>query len=433
MVEERMIHYITGNGIGNAWVANELQGLSRAQIPFVLHTMRVPESTFHLSEWADQINRETRAIYPLPPLGVIVSVLLAPFLFRGRFFGSLRNALFGRREHLRARIAALAHFFAACHWARGLRNESVSHVHSQWIHSNGTIGFYGARLLNKPFSFTAHAADMYRDRVALLDKIDHADFIICISEFHRDFFVEHGADPSKLHIMYCGIDPNVFTPTPLEPITDRPMRIRSSGRLVEKKGFAELIEACGKLAERGEPFECVIAGSGPLEADLRARIDAAGLGDRVKMTGEALKQEQIAEFIHGGDMYVLPCVWASDNDVDGLPQMLMEAMASGRPVVSTRLVGIPDLVIDGVTGLLVEANDVVALADAIVRMRDEPGLRDRLSEAGLAIVHDKFNLGTCLEPILNQFRRKLGMPEVAASDGGQTTGSDVLQNAQVAS
>lgn len=427
-----MIHYITGNGIGNAWVANELRGLSGADIPFVLHSMRAPDSTYHLSEWANKIERETRFIYPLPTVGLIVSVLAAPFLFRGRFFAALFNTLFGRREHMRARVAAIAHLFVACHWARGLRNEPVTLIHSQWIHSNGTIGFYGGWLLNRPFSFTAHATDMFRDRVALLDKIDRAEFIICISEFHRQFFIEQGADPAKLVIMYCGIDPNVFTPAPLEPIVDRPMRIRSSGRLVEKKGFAELIEACGKLASRGEAFECVIAGSGPLEAELRAKIDVAGLSEHVKMTGEALKQEKIAEFVHGGDMYVLPCVWASDNDVDGLPQMLMEAMASGRPVISTRLVGVPDLVIDNETGLLVEANDTEALADAMLRMRDEPGLRERLAKAGLAIVHEKFNLGDCLEPILNQFRRKLGMPEGSSADAGTTAGSNTLHNAQAA-
>ena len=427
-----MIHYITGNGIGNAWVANELSGLTRAGVPFVLHTMRQPDSTYHLSEWANRISRETRAIYPLPALRMVVSVLLAPLLFRGRFFSGLFNALFGRREHMRARIAALSHFFAACHWARCLRRDDVSHIHSQWIHSNGTIGFYGARLLGCSFSFTAHACDMFRDRVALLDKIDAAEFIVCISEFHRDFFIKHGADPEKLVIVYCGIDPTVFTPTPLEPIAGRPMRIRSSGRLVEKKGFAELIDACRVLADRGEEFECVIGGSGPLESELRAKIEAAGLSDRIELTGEALKQEEITPFVHACDMYVLPCVWASDDDVDGLPQMLMEAMASGRPVISTRLVGIPDLVIDGETGLLVAPNDVEALADAIVRMRDDEALRNRLAEAGLAIVHDKFNLGDCLEPLLDQYRRKLGMP---VTHEAQASPADpaVPSNAKVAS
>lgn len=429
---DAMIHYVTGNGIGNAWVANELHGLTRAGIPFALHSMRVPGSTYHLSDWATKIERATRLIYPVPLLGQILSLLMAPLLFRGRFYAGLYNALFGRREHMRARIATLAHFFVACHWARKLRHEPVSHIHSQWIHSNGTIAFYGAWLLDTPFSFTGHAADIFRDRVALLDKIDHADFIVCISEFHRQFFIEHGADPAKLVIVYCGIDPTVFTPTPIEPIVDRPVRIRSSGRLVEKKGFAELIEACGKLAERGVAFECVIAGSGPLEADLRQRIKAAGLEDLVSMTGEALKQEKIAEFVHGGDMYVLPCVWASDNDVDGLPQMLMEAMASGRPVISTRLVGIPDLVIDGETGLLVEANDTDALADAIIQMRDDPAMVERFVKAGLAIVLDKFNLEDCLEPLLDRFRDKLGMP-LGNSSPTPAAESAVPSNAKVAS
>ena len=424
-----MIHYITGNGIGNAWVANELFGVSRAGVPTVLHTMRRPESTFHLSEWAEQMERETRSIYPLPAIGFVVSILLAPFLFRGRFFSALANAIFGRREHFRARIAGFVHFFVACHWARGLRHDDVSLIHSQWIHSNGTIGFYGAWLLDVPFSFTGHAADLYRDRVALLDKIDRAKFMVCISEHHRNFFIEHGADPDKLIMVYCGIDARVFPAKPLEPIEGRPLRIGSSGRLVEKKGFDVLIEACRRLAERGESFECTIAGSGTLNEQLDKQIADAGLSDRVNVTGNALRQEEIAEFVHTCDVYVLACVWSSDNDVDGLPQMLMEAMASGRPVISTRLVGIPDLIIDEKTGLLIEPNDSEALANAILRIRDDPSLAAKMVEGGHEILDTRFNLSTCLEPLLAEYRKCLGKGSVAAEP---SAGSAVPSESQTA-
>jgi colanic acid/amylovoran biosynthesis glycosyltransferase len=411
-----MIHYITTNGIGNAWVANELSRLEAAGVPFVLHALRKPEALFHGSDWAVRLNQRTRSIYPLPGPALVLSLLLAPLLFRGRFFAALLNALFGRREHLRARLGGIAHLAVACHWARRMRAapEPVTHIHSQWIHSCGTVAMYLGWLLDKPFSFTGHATDLFRDRCALLDKIERADFIVCISEFHRDFYLQHGARPEQCVIAYCGIDPAVFHPrAPAAAAADRPYRILASGRLVEKKGFALLLDACRLLADRGLRFECVIGGSGPLEASLRAQVERLGLGDRVSVTGQALQQERIIDFMHGGDVYVLPCVWAADGDVDGLPQMLMEAMACGLPAVSTRLVGIPDLIRDDATGVLVPPNDTAALADAIAGLMADPARSKRLADAGLRWVHERFDLSDCLEPLIDRYRQRLGLAGAA--------------------
>ncbi len=406
-----MIHYITANGIGNAWVANELSRVDAAGVPFVLHSIRSPDKLLHGSDWALRMNSQTRVLYPLPVFGLLLSILLAPLAYRGRFFAALWNALFGRREHLRARIAGIAHLFVACHWARCVsgRPEPVTHIHSQWINSCGTIAMYGAWLLDVPFSFTGHAADLFRERCALEDKIRRADFIVCISEFHREFYLEHGARPEQLFIVYCGINPEWFyPPEPRDAAIARPYRILSSGRLVEKKGFSYVIDACRLLADRGEKFECVIGGSGELEAELRAQVKRLDLEALVTVTGKTLLQEKIIEFMHGGDVYVLPCVWASDNDVDGLPQMLMEAMACGLPAISTRLVGIPDLIRHEQSGLLVEPNDAAGLADAIARLMHDRPLGDRLAEAGRQRVAEAFDLKTCLEPLIERYRHKLG-------------------------
>ena len=411
-----MIHYVTTNGIGNAWVANELSRLDAAGVPFVLHALRKPEALFHGSDWAVRLNQRTRSIYPLPGPALVLSLLLAPLLFRGRFFAALLNALFGRREHLRARLGGIAHLAVACHWARRMlaAPEPVTHIHSQWIHSCGTVAMYLGWLLDRPFSFTGHATDLFRDRCALLDKIERADFIVCISEFHRDFYLKHGARPEQCVIAYCGIDPAVFHPrAAAAAVADRPYRILASGRLVEKKGFALLVDACRLLADRGLRFECVIGGSGPLEASLRAQVERLGLGDRVSVTGQALQQEKIIDFMHGGDVYVLPCVWAADGDVDGLPQMLMEAMACGLPAVSTRLVGIPDLIRDDDTGVLVPPNDTAALADAIAGLMSDPARSKRLADAGLRWVHERFDLSDCLEPLIDRYRQRLGLNGVA--------------------
>lgn len=404
---EPVIHYMTTMGVGGAWVANELRVLKREGIPFTLHSLRKPDMTFYSAEDIATFDRETRTLYPLKKALFLKDLALAPFYHHTRFFAALWNALTGKRETPRARIAGIWHLALACHWVASLRNQPVTHIHSQWAHSGATVAMYGAWLLNKPFSFTGHAVDLFRDRAALSDKIKRADFIVCISEFHRQFFLENGAREDQLFIAYCGIDTSLFTPSDTPRDADAPFHILSSGRLVEKKGFAVLIEACRLLKERGTDVRCTIVGSGPLEDDLRAAVHDAELDEAVTLTGKPIAQEDLPDFMASGDVYCLPCVWAKDNDVDGLPMMLMEATACGLPAVSTRLVGIPDLIRDGETGLLVNPEDAAALADALQRLAGDRALGARLAKAGRTHVLDRFNIETCLEPLVSRYRAAL--------------------------
>ena len=402
-----MIHYMTTQGVGDAWVGNELRIVKKAGVPVRLHALNRPKATFFTSPDVEEMNRETQFLYPLSFITALCAVLAAPFRFGPRSFGALANALFGRRESFKIRLTGLWHFAVACHWAAGLRGTDVSHIHSQWIHSAGTVAMFGAWLLDKPFSFTGHAADLFRNRSALLDKIARADFIICISEFHRQFYLENGARPEQLHIAYCGIDTSHFVPNRRTRAEGEALHILSSGRLVGKKGFPVLIDACRLLKDRDFAFHCTIGGSGPDEAALRAQIKSLELETEITLTGEAIKQEDIPTFMAAGDVYCLPCVWAKDNDVDGLPQMLMEAMACGLPAISTQLVGIPDLIHDGQTGLLIPPDDAPALAQALMRLGQDEALAHRLAENGHKRVTEIFDIDVCLEPLLNQYRAAL--------------------------
>ncbi len=399
-----MIHYMTSNGLGNSWVGNELRVMLSKGIPVRLHALNEPPSTFFESEDMQRLGREARYLYPLPPAAFALSVLRAPWRYRGRYLNALWNVFTGPRESLVIRGKSFWHLLVACYFADRIRSEDVSLIHSQWIHSGGTVTMYGAQLLGVPFSFTGHAADLFRDRAALNDKVRRAAFIVCISKFHWNFYLEQGARPEQLRLVYCGIDTSHFSPSE-EVGNHDPPHIVSSGRLVEKKGFLYLIEACRLLKDRGLSFRCTIAGSGPQEATLREKVRGLDLDDVVSLTGEALAQEKIPEFMHSGDMYCLPCVWASDNDVDGLPQMLMEAMACGLPAVSTDLVGIPDLIEHEKSGLLAQPNDVTALADCLQRLIEQPELARKLAAAGRERVTQAFDLSTALDPLVDEFKR----------------------------
>jgi colanic acid/amylovoran biosynthesis glycosyltransferase len=401
------ICYITANGIGNAWVAAELRVIKDAGIGVDLYSMRKPQKSFFGSGWANQINDETISIYPLPFISFLVSIVVSPFLYKRRFFSALLNALFSSRENVRARFAGIAHLFVACHWARNIRFKNYQLIHSQWIQSGGTIGFYASWLLDIPFSFTGHAVDLFRDRCALKDKIERADFIVAISEFHRQFYINEGADPEKIHIVYCGIDLSEY---PYQYVkSSNPIKILSFGRLVEKKGFSTLIYACGLLREQGVDFKCEIAGSGPEYQTLIDLIHSLDLGHFVTVTGQPLKQEDIESWMCQGDIFAQPCCWSKDNDIDGIPRSLMEAMAVGLPSISTRVAGIPDLIEHKKSGLLIDENDTKALSDAIVLLQESWTIREEMSRSGRRMIDNRFNLDNCLDPLVDLFQNRINI------------------------
>ncbi|MDC0004319.1 glycosyltransferase family 4 protein [Porticoccaceae bacterium] len=398
------ICYITTNGIGNAWVAAELKVMAEKGINIDLYSMRRPHQSFFGSDWANKISQQTECLYPLPILSFFFSMVAAPFLFRARFFSGLWNALWSPRENSRARVAGLAHFFVACHWARQIGPKNYQLIHSQWIQSGGTIGFYASWLLDIPFSFTGHAVDLFRDRCALKDKVKHADFIIAISQFHKDFYITEGAIAEKIHIVYCGIDLDEYAYSYSE--SKDPVIILSFGRLVEKKGYSILIEACGLLRDLGVDFHCEIAGSGPEYGALKKLTASLNLDKWITITGKALNQEEIQEWMKTGDIYAQPCCWSADNDVDGIPRSLMEAMAVGLPSISTTVAGIPDLIKHKKTGLLIAEQDAEGLTKAIKLIMDDPSLRQELSKGGRQLIEQRFNLETCLDPLAEIFSHR---------------------------
>lgn len=405
-----MIHYMSPIGLAAPWVGNELREVERGGVPFVLHALRKPKNIDFTSAWAKSLHEGAKGVYPISWPSFALSVALAPFIFRGRFIERVWNAVTGERENARARFGAMWHLLVAAHWARGLRGQRITHIHSQWIHAGGTVAWHGSRLLGVPFSFTGHASDLFRDAVALREKIRDAAFIGCISEFHKQLFRDKGAREEQLQIAYCGIDVSHFTPRLRARPAGAPALVLSSGRLVEKKGFEYLIDAVALLRRRGVGVECVIGGSGPLEAALRERIDRAGLAQFVALTGKSIAQEELPAFMSQGDIYCLPCVWAADDDVDGLPQMLMEAMACGLPAVSTRLVGIPDLIEHERSGLLVEQRQTEELADALQRLIADEALSRRLAQGGRRMVEERFDIRTSLDGLIDRYRKVLGMP-----------------------
>ncbi|MET0165149.1 MAG: glycosyltransferase, partial [Vicinamibacterales bacterium] len=276
--------------------------------------------------------------------------------------------------------------------AREVQERSIGHLHAHFAWKQATVARLAARFAGVPYTFTAHAVDIFSDRVRpdyLRRNLNDAATVVTVSDYNVDFLRRSfGPAAAKAQRIYCGLDLERFS---YQSPQDRPMRIVAVGRLVEKKGFADLIQACALLANRNCQFSCWIIGEGELKESLRAQIEELGLITKVELIGPR-PQIEVIRLVREAAVFALPCVIAEDGNRDGLPVALMEAMALGTPCVSTDVTGIPELLRNGHTGLMVRQHDPDALATAIERLLTDQALRMHLAHGARRLIEAKFDV-----------------------------------------
>ena len=276
--------------------------------------------------------------------------------------------------------------------AQSIQARAITHLHAHFASVATTVARLAARFAGIPFSFTAHAKDLYHESVQPEDlrrKLRDAATVITVSDYNLAFLQEnYGPAAERVRRIYNGIDLEEFH---YHPPLDRPPQVLAVGRLIEKKGFGDLIAACAVLRHRKRDVQCTIVGGGPLEAELAALIERLGLDDCVTLLGPR-PQGDVRALIRQAAVFAAPCVIGADGNRDGLPTVLLEAMALGTPCISTNVTGIPEVLDDGETGLMVPQHDPFALANAIERLLDDPGLCLRLSENARRRVEQAFDL-----------------------------------------
>lgn len=303
--------------------------------------------------------------------------------------------------------------------AREALVRQVGHLHAHFASVATSVARLASRFSGIPYTFTAHAKDIYHESVQVEQlgrKAAEARAVITVSDFNRDYLDSiFGRHAPPVQRIYNGLDLESF---PFRAPEDRAPRIVAVGRLVEKKGFADLIAACAILAARGEEFACQIIGSGELEGDLRGRIARHGLAGRVQLVGPR-PQREVVRLVQGAAVMAAPCIIAADGNRDGLPTVLLEAMALGTPCVATDVTGIPELVRHGETGLLVGQQDPEALAGSLARLLADPDLRVRLAARARALIEAEFDarrnsarLRACFKPIAGLDVHMTAMQEV---------------------
>jgi glycosyltransferase involved in cell wall biosynthesis len=309
----------------------------------------------------------------------------------------------------------------ALYFADYFQRRRVDHVHVHFANRAAHTAMFLKEISGIPFSMTAHGQDFMKDlgNDDLLREIcAAAEFVAAETDYSRDLLRQRCPESApKIHRVYNGMDltrfpaPNDETARPARPsrtgIAPYHVRIVSIGRLVAFKGFEYLIDACAGLNRLGLEFVCEIIGDGPLRDDLEARIRKLKLSSRIHLLG-SLSQGAVLEKLRAADIFALASVTDAQGASDVFPTVIIEAMAAARPVVSTRLAGIPESVVDGKTGLLVPPEDTTALAEALRRLIEDAKLRLHYGRAGRARIEQHFRIEHTVAPLIELLQKTPG-------------------------
>jgi glycosyltransferase involved in cell wall biosynthesis len=399
--------------LSETFIAQEILGLKQLGLKLTLVSLRLPtddEAHPVHAEIAEAPNYLPEYLYT-DPLRVFRSWRIArqlPFYAEARrqFFKDWRRDPTPNRGRRFGQALVLAAEMPA----------DVGLIYVHFLHTPGSVARYAGRMLGLPFAVSAHAKDIWTlPDWEKREKLGDCAFLVTCTEANAEHLQALAPDPGRVGLVYHGLDFGRFPP-PDAPAADdddrdgrdpaRPVRLLTVGRLVDKKGYRGLFDALALL-----PADCHwrldIIGGGPLKAELKARAKALGIADRVTFLG-AMAQAEILQRYRTADIFPLNCRVSDDGDRDGLPNVLMEAQSQRLLCVSTRVSAIPELIVDGETGLLVPPNDPEAFATALTRAIADPALRRRLAEAGLARVTRHFGYAAGVKTIFRRIGETLG-------------------------
>jgi glycosyltransferase involved in cell wall biosynthesis len=412
--------------LSETFILNEILGLEKLGIDIEIFSLRRPvDEPVHPSVAevkagvtyipAAQIERRST---PPEACQIILAHLTLMVLHPFRY---IRTALFCQTQHGEKWVKI---FSQAVFLARALQRGRFDHLHAHFANLPASVAEHVHRLCGISHSFTAHAKDIYlTERAELKDKIEGATCVLTCTAYNQRYLAALSPGRTPIHLAYHGVDVGRFDSAgaSLRRETAVPL-VLSVGRFCEKKGFPYLIQACRVLKDRGYQFQCRIIGFGELESTLKALIAELDVAGCVAISGKMAQNEVIAVY-RTASVFVLPCLVTDDGDRDGIPNVLMEAMVSRIPVVSTRVSAITELVDHMVDGIVVAERDAGGIADAMEMLIRQPQLRQRLGENGRAKVLGRFALEASAQRVRDILLHAAGV----AQPGGARTAWDQLR------
>jgi glycosyltransferase involved in cell wall biosynthesis len=370
-----------------SFIRREIEALEAGGTEVLRYTIRPVDQP--LVDAGDEAERQkTRAVLKVGAVGLAMGLIRMALTHPKAFFDAFMLTIQFGRPSERGLLVHLIYLAEACVLTGWLKSSEVTHLHAHFGTNSTTIAALCRALGGPPFSFTVHGPEEFDSprALGLGEKIRRASFVLGISEFTRSQlyrWADH-ADWTKIHVVHCGLDPSYLDGSgPVAPTSSR--TLLCIGRLVEQKGPLLLVEAAGKLRDRGVDFSLVLVGDGPMRGEVERLIDRLKLMDRVRLAGWLSKAAVRQALIESRAM-VLP------SFAEGLPVVIMEALAIGRPVITTYVAGIPELVVPGESGWLVPAGSVDDLVEALAQaMAATPEELERMGRAGskkVAARHD---------------------------------------------
>jgi glycosyltransferase involved in cell wall biosynthesis len=395
------VSYVVGTypQLTTTFIDREIAALRAQGADITVVSIRPPHGP--LSPEQEPIRNAVRYLLPAPARDVARA--FGFWLLRRPIALLAETAWLLTRPHRGAsRMRSLAYVSAGVCAAYRLRDRRGVHVHAHFVDRAATVAAIAARLLGTTYSATAHANDIYRDPFMLAEKVARATFVATCTEYNRAYLAGEvrPADASRVMCLYHGLDLDRYWPAPGERAD--PPTLLAVAQLKEKKGLRYLVEACAQLRDAGVAVRCEIVGEGPLRPELEAQVAELGVGDSVILRG-ALPHEEVLGRYRAATAFVLPSVVAADGDRDGIPNVILEAMAMELPVVSTPVSGIPEAVRDEETGMLVQPHDATAIASAVTRLLADPGRAAQLGGNGRRLVTERFDVTRNAERLLELF------------------------------
>ena len=379
--------------LSETFIAQEILALERRGLSIRLFSLRHPTE-----EAVHPVHREIEAPVTYLPEYLHqepLRVLRAWWSVRRRAgYAQARSVWLGDLARDRT-INRMRRFGQALVLAHELPN-GVGWLHAHFMHTPASVTRYAANILEMPWSISAHAKDIWTTAEwEKREKLAECQWLVTCTAANAEHLSGLAADPKRVELVYHGLDLERFPPPQLIRLPrdgnrlEDPVIILSVGRAVEKKGYDVLLNALSSLPE-DLVWRFVHIGNGPLLATLKAQADKLCLSKKIKWLG-ALPQKEVLKYYREADLFVLASRVASDGDRDGLPNVLLEAQSQGLPCISTSISAIPELVLDGETGVLVAPDDPQALGNALGNLIISPRKRDRIGAKALKRIHTAFS------------------------------------------
>ena len=375
----------------DTFIQREVAALRRAGLPVETISVRRPAQREQGSEEQRQERENTHYLLPCSPWRLLADHARLLFSTPVRYCRGVGLALTVRAPGLRALIYQLFYFAEAGLLAQRMRQRGLTHIHNHAPDASGYVTMLAAQLGNLTYSLTLHGFGILSEpsRWRLQDKIKRSLFTIGVSKHARSqaMLWSDRSCWDRLHVVHCGIVPQQTAPDTVRQHAGRGKRLLFVGRFDHVKGLPVLLEAFALIAANDPEVHLDLVGDGPERPDLEALVREKGLEKRVMFPGYR-SQEELEEYFSRADVFVIT------SFAEGIPVVLMEAMSRGVPVVAPRITGIPELVEEGINGLLTAPADIDDLVRCLSDLLYDPNLRNRLAAEGRRKVEEHFNINT---------------------------------------